>query len=348
MSEPWPRLMNASTPMHLIDALCDFIEFWLGPRNEEYGELAKEVETCSLPMPLRNLYQFAGRWPGFDKRRESKWGVGAFSCQDSLRPLHCLEMDERRRITFIDENQGCWTCLTLADGDDPPVWCKGDVGFANGEPNQGQKLVCDSLSRFLVTFVLQEITLGSRCCLSDEGLSEQFEATKDRATKLWQNGPYIFTVTIPVSSFGMVCWSPTCGEAICSEPIMKLLFNSCRRIRTIVRIGLMVGIRWRLDIELDGSAKMAFDEWPVDEKAKVPSESFDFEDLKVELSEMTTSSGRPDRNSVVFFQRRVESYSEGQYLSDHQFVFELFKQALEKMSPTNTELERLIQEKWPS
>ena len=99
-------------------------------------------------MPLRKVYKFAGWWPGFDKRRESKWGVGAFSCQDSLRPLHCLEMDEQCRITFIDENQGCWTCLTLADGDDLFVWCEGDVGFANGEPNQVQKLVCDSYHAF--------------------------------------------------------------------------------------------------------------------------------------------------------------------------------------------------------
>ena len=37
----------------------------------------------------------------------------------------------------------------------------------------------------------------------------------------------------------------------------------------IVRIGLMVGIRWRLEIELDGSAMMAFDQRLSTQKAKV-------------------------------------------------------------------------------
>ncbi|HEX4609513.1 MAG TPA: hypothetical protein VH092_15045, partial [Urbifossiella sp.] len=64
MTTPFrPRLMEAAMAADRMDALCEFIEFWLGPRLPAYGEPAEIVKAHPLPMPLRRLYEFAGRWP---------------------------------------------------------------------------------------------------------------------------------------------------------------------------------------------------------------------------------------------------------------------------------------------
>lgn len=190
MADFVPRLIGAPTAAERMDALCEFIEFWLGPRREEYGVPDHELDTYSLPMPLRRLYQFAGRWPGFHGQ-ESNFAVCAFSRQDSLRSLERLEITDEGRIAFLDENQGNWECSTLVQGDDPPVWCNGDFFDDEGGPHEGDKQACDSLSKFLVTFVLQEITFGSRVTLGDDALTEQFEAKNAKAIPVWEHGPYV-------------------------------------------------------------------------------------------------------------------------------------------------------------
>src|SRR4051794_39634246 len=58
-----PRLLEAGTAGARMDALCEFMEFWLGPRRSSFGELARVLEERPLPMPLKRLYEFAGRWP---------------------------------------------------------------------------------------------------------------------------------------------------------------------------------------------------------------------------------------------------------------------------------------------
>jgi hypothetical protein len=341
------RLATASSPTERMEALCAFIEFWLGRRLEAYGEPPNVVAAYSLPMPLQRLYEFAGRWPGFDKHRESKFAIGAFSCQDSLRPIHRLEMVGQDRVKFIDENQGCWVCSTLVDGDDPPVWCEGDVWDNDGELPRGGKKVCDSLSKFLVTFVLQEITLGSRFCLSDDGLTEQFETSKADAIPVWDHGPYVHG-----SDASFFLWNGTLVADLWGsqffganhEPGLAFLTENQGAVN---RISLMAGLPWRLDIRQDGAARLRYADWPVEEEAEVKVGTFDFDSLLKQLSEQLTSGGHPDRNPVLFLHRRGQSGAEGKHLQNSDMVSGVFRRALGHLSHPGDELQRLFRERWP-
>ncbi|TWU13126.1 hypothetical protein CA54_19520 [Symmachiella macrocystis] len=330
-----------------MDALCEFIEYWLGPRMDHYGEPIQTVDTCSLPKPLRKLYQFAGRWPGFDKSRESIWAVGAFSCQDSLRSLNKVEMSGENRLTFIDENQGCWVCSTHTDGDDPPVWVDGDHWNEDGEPFQGEKKVCDSLSKFLVTFVLQEIALGSRLCLSDNGLRKQFEEIKDKAVVIWENGPYVYG-----SDASFFLWNDVLVANIWESfwfganhgRALKFLRENQGEVFTI---GLLAGLPWRLDIGQDGSAKLRYYEWPVEEEAEVKVGTFDFRSLLSQFSEQISPEGTSANNPLMFLERRGQSYTEGNHLLKKEIVSDVFEQALRNLAHSNDKLSRLYRERWP-
>ena len=109
-----------------MDALCEFIEHWLGPRRPSYGESEEALASRSLPMPLKRLYQFAGRWPSVrDDQEPMQFVVPAFSHQDYLLTLPKLKV-EGDKIVFLNENQGVWDCRTLPEGEDPPVWRRGD------------------------------------------------------------------------------------------------------------------------------------------------------------------------------------------------------------------------------
>ena len=93
MNDFRPELIDATDSHSRMEALCRFIEFWLGPRHEEFGESHESLADGTLPMPLRQLYKFAGRWPGSDQRFESEWAVGAFSTQDTLYRLNKLKTE---------------------------------------------------------------------------------------------------------------------------------------------------------------------------------------------------------------------------------------------------------------
>jgi hypothetical protein len=58
-------LMGAKSASERMQILLHFIEFWLGSRRLEYGESAEALAALRLPIPLRVLYEFAGRWPRF-------------------------------------------------------------------------------------------------------------------------------------------------------------------------------------------------------------------------------------------------------------------------------------------
>ena len=156
-------LMEAASAKERMDALCRFVEFWLGQRKPEYGERPEALAKIELPMPLRRLYEWAGRWPSFESLCETKGGVAAFSNNDFLVSLAGLQSADTGKIVFVGENQGVWNCRTLpVYGDDPPVWCfacrreKRDICHS-------EKRVFNSLSRFLVSFVLREIIFGALC-----------------------------------------------------------------------------------------------------------------------------------------------------------------------------------------
>ncbi len=190
MSEYHPRLLQATNPRARIDALCEFIEFWLGERRPSYGETAEALDRHSLPAPLRQFYEFAGRWPN-QHQAAIEYDIPAFSYQDSLMTLQGLTYEDDGKLVFLHENQGHWHCRTLSEGDDPPVWFYGEHSDEHENGFAGTKLVSNSLSEFLVTFALQELSLGSCCLVEDSHLNELFSLDKNSAIPIWTNGHYV-------------------------------------------------------------------------------------------------------------------------------------------------------------
>lgn len=336
-------LANASTASERMDALCEFIEFWLGPRLEEYGEPAAEVDSYNLPLPLNRLYKFAGRWPANDKRRESPHAVGAFFCQDALSRLEKLELEGKNRIRFLTENQGCWTCSTLVEGDDPPVWCDG--AHEDGK----RKKVCESLSRFLVSFVLQELAAGSKLSLVDEGLSKKFAASKSEEVPIWERGPYVYGSDANYWLWNGVLVSQGYEDyslhANAPEGIEFLTQNQ----GPVCSIQFMVGPAWRLEISPAGAAKLKYYDWPIEEEAPVKAGTFDFEQLLQQLSKIpyAESARNPDTTPVLFLRRRGQSWCQGRYLEDKTVARPLFSRAFDNLAEPIAKMAELHRERPP-
>jgi len=176
-------LQSAQSAKERMDELEKFILFWLGPRRPEYGEPDSALEQVSLPYPLQRLYAFAGNWPPLRGYYANQPNV--FCNQDYLIPLSKLKQLEDGKLKFLVENQSCWICATLPYGDDPPVWVEGDF-----LPSSGWHLVTESLSRFVVSFCLQELLFGS---MPWDGRDPEHPIA-DRlgsAVPLWTNGPFV-------------------------------------------------------------------------------------------------------------------------------------------------------------
>jgi hypothetical protein len=345
-----PRLLEAETAGSRMDALCAFIESWLGPRQPSYGESAEALSGRPLPMPLRRLYQFAGRWPHRDHEGPIEYAVPAFSHQDHLAPLHTLSHDQDRKLVFLHENQGVWNCRTLPEGEDPPVWCHGDLSDLRGGYYSGEKLVCESLSRLLTTFVLQEITFGSRLCVVDEGLIARFASERDSAVPIWIDGPYVHGAAQNYYLWRGLLVADLRGNgepwlaANHEEGIEFLTLNQ----GPIDRIGLIMYRPWTLDIRSDGSARIRYLRSRSDESAEAPAGTFDFPDLLATLSAAVSDEGHYERNAMVTFHRRGQSGGvHAKHLHDGELATSLFRRPLERATELNEALERLFATEWP-
>ncbi|QDV35567.1 hypothetical protein [Tautonia plasticadhaerens] len=272
-----PRLQEARSAGARMDALCEFSEFWLGPRRSDYGESARALGVFSLQMPLKRLYEFAGRWPHRDHRGSIQYTVPALSHQDSLMALHRLKRTEDRKIVFLQENQGVWDCRTLPEGDDPPVWCYGNQFDEHGNDFTGERVVCESLSRFLVTFVMQELTFGSRLYLSDEGLGARFASERDAAVPVWTNGLYVGGAVQDYYLWRGVLVANLFGDG---KPLAANHEGGIRFLTEnqgpVHEIALRMDRHWSLDIRSDGSARIRYLEWQTDESAEAPAGTFEF------------------------------------------------------------------------
>ncbi len=172
-----------------LDELERFLEFWYGPRRPEYGEPEERFRKVSLPYPLRRFYAFAGRWPA---ARQLYRGDTFYEGHGGhhLQPLNGVKALPRGRLRFFMEYQGDFDGLTLAEGDDPPVWIKG----VWGEGERGTAQVSDSLSKFLVTHCLMatlyEFT-NSPCnawadpLAGNANLAEWFRRSRADAVRIW-------------------------------------------------------------------------------------------------------------------------------------------------------------------
>lgn len=343
-----PRLLEAETAGPRMDALCAFVEFWVGPRQPSYGESTRALGERPLPMPLRRLYQFAGRWPHRDHEGPIEYTVPAFSHQDALKSLDNLKSAEDGKISFLVENQGNWNCRTLSEGEDPPVWCNGGHLDEAGHFFRGDQLVCDSLSRFLTTFVLRELTFGSHLCLWDEGLSARFASERDAALPVWAGGPYVSEADQDFYLWRDVLVAELGGSpafAANHDPGVAFLTTNQGPVQ-MINLGL--GWTWRLFIRSDGSARILYHRGPAERSAEARPGMFDFRGLLEVLSRMASDEGDLQRDALVCFQRKGQmALVQSKYLHDVELVKSLFRRAMGRTPWKHRALKRLWASEWP-
>lgn len=180
----------------LSDALL-FVEKWF-PELTDQHRIWPGLIPGWMPLPLQKVFEFAGNYPIPNDRqwRSPSWIGGLFSIQDKLLPIHQMQPVEGR-FEFIRENQGVWSCETIAREVDPPVFSNAD---SESNSDLHYDLVCSSLSRFLTTFCLQEIFFRSGYVkFIDSEIQSPNEITVNSLQNLWVNGPYVFKY--PTHSF---------------------------------------------------------------------------------------------------------------------------------------------------
>lgn len=166
---------NRNNPTQLMAVLESFTRWWFfAPHGDDTGVSPERLAQLSIPTPLKQLYSFAGEWPG------GAW-ESIFSHQDSLAPFECLQ-ERDGKLVFGWENQGVWVMATEMTGDDPPVYIAVD--------DEPFRPFCDSLSQFLVTFCLHESVFGAPSLSSVENLSETNKSNNKIRIPLWGNAAY--------------------------------------------------------------------------------------------------------------------------------------------------------------
>ena len=245
-------LMSARNAGERMDQLERFIEFWVGPRKLEFGEPEDALARIGLPGPLARLYRFAGRWKPDGWSKDPRFPPHMFCAQDELIELAKLAPTTEGRLPFISENQNVWTCATDLLQDDPPVWIR-----ENYESHPEWNLSCNSLSKFLISFCLQELLFGSRFTLGGELELETIKPLLDRAEPIWLNGPYAldndhtFCLMEPDLLVGRFCEEYIVGgNTERAVVFLKSLQSAIRRIH----IGSTND--WHLEIAPDGSGSI--------------------------------------------------------------------------------------------
>jgi hypothetical protein len=173
-----------------IPALLEFIATWVPALSPRHRIPASSIPAF-VPPPLRAIYEAAGNWPTpyLEQWRPPKWVPGLFGTQDQLLPLDQLVVNGRR-FKFIHENQGVWSCETLIEEADPPVFS--DASAIDGS-DEGMREVCPALSHFLTTFCLHELAFGSRnlFCVDSEP-ENPGELVNGDIKALWLDGMYAY------------------------------------------------------------------------------------------------------------------------------------------------------------
>lgn len=342
MSElPAFNLQSASTSDKLMDELEKFIVFWLGPRREEHGEPQSKLDALRLPKPLRRLYSFAGRWQ--QQHPQAYEQIGVFSCEDGLRQLEHLEWSDDGKLIFLDENQAVWTCATLTDGDDPPVW----VEDVFEEYEQGKwGLVTESLSRFLVTFCLRGMLYGSKYCLHDKAFERLWDASSDERTSLWLDGDYTYSAR-------------TCSFYLIGSDILVLDERGSRTFATKTEHGRQYladfeseifclslspspGIGWSLTIKMNGAAEIGLPNHS-DSSANTPIGIFDFADVRDRLLAACTED-EVGAHWCAYFHRSGQAYCSGKSLNDDVVGRAVFRTAFEAITSKESRFDKFVAE----
>jgi hypothetical protein len=295
-------LIGAETAEVRMNALGRFIEYWLGPSQKNNSEPTDKVSDLTLPMPLRRLYHFLGAVP-------------AFCQQDFLYPREMLKIADDGKLIFLQENQAVWDCRTLSFGEDPPVWSLGDQIDDDGNCLRGERQVSNSLSSFLVTYVLQELSMGAPMCLADRAIDKLFESEREVATPLWLDGQYasnrrssfFFWNDILVSNSGSD--SLRYFSARTEHAVLFLTNNQSPISDMNIRVGVPRSIdaesmgTWDLKVHFDGSALLELRDEANLHKATVPPGTFEFATCRDLVIDKCIEKGDYKRDPFAVFFR---------------------------------------------
>jgi hypothetical protein len=116
-----------------------FLTDWHHRPRPEYGLRSEEIGR-TVPVPLRDFYELAGRWPNVVVQN-------SLAAPDELEHVDGL-------LVFYVENQGVYAWATEREGADPPVWGTWDLSSPEWLPEE------EPLSRFLLQVVVFEATFG--------------------------------------------------------------------------------------------------------------------------------------------------------------------------------------------
>lgn len=175
-----------------IPALLDIVARWVPDLTEEHRVDSSQISEF-IPSPLHEVYRLTGNYPVpfTEQWRHPKWIHGLFGPQDQLLPIDQLELNGDR-FRFIHENQGVWSCETLANESDPPVYSDA-TAYDHRYPEGTMRIVCSSLSHFLTTFCLQEIVFGSKHLLCvDSTVDTPSQLVTGQLVNVWVNGWYVY------------------------------------------------------------------------------------------------------------------------------------------------------------
>jgi hypothetical protein len=177
---------NAQSPDELFAILENFIEFWCGQRKPEYGVPEQLLKTVPLPCFLKRLYAFAGKWPNL---KEPEYSPMLFGIQDQLVPFEQLKF-RNNRVYFLDVNQNGCTVFAEIGKPDPSVF--------HETWHHATQTTCpqyvDTLSRFLITYCLQELVFGATYDFycEEEGILEVCQEFGFSVELLWKNGQFLW------------------------------------------------------------------------------------------------------------------------------------------------------------
>ncbi len=188
-----------------MDGLEAFLDFFIGPRQPEFGCDVSDVKHVEMPSVLERFFRFAGRWPGHNPATPY---ANCFCMQDTLCAIRknvyapTLEvMDEL--LIFVFENQGVWVAATEQSGVDPPVWISENC--SHREPIRQWNRLDNPLSHFLVSFVLQEVMFGCRIVSVATNALQSFTKAGLTVEPLWVNGEYAWGIDRPSYSLVAGC-----------------------------------------------------------------------------------------------------------------------------------------------
>jgi len=345
-----PRLMEAETARARMDALCEFLEFWLRPYRSTPAEPYRLSGDYRAPMPLRRLYECAARLADDEHPFLSRAGgycVEIFTRQDCLVEPGSLPFDEAGRIIFLDENQACWDCRTLPEGEDPPVWCHREMGDKDGVIHVTDEVVSESLSRFLASYALQEIAIGSRHHVRDEALSHRWALERDAANPLWIDGPYVYGSD---SNYNFHLWGHVLVADLDGDgrPFFATNHEDGARfieenLGLVIQVGLGQGRWWYLEMSPDGSARLRYKTWESNESVGAPPATFDYPEIVAGLFAVGVNNYLHEGKIAVRF-IHPRGHKD---LPDVGLVTSLFGHALERSTGAKEALGRRFAAEWP-